>query len=216
MVMSHQTVSLPQVYSIVGDLYFSKFSNEMVASKIVIVIFTILFMGFISLLLIFNIYSAVHDSTQVSEIENELVHQKLIFNMNSNVNNSCTFCKTQTLRTLVCSNDTFAIVIGVYSINNVSDNGKQIYFIRVTAEMKSIPLLWESLSRSMIETKLISPTSENCTISLERGREYLVTGSLDVDSLMPKISPCDYIVDWSELQTSNRHRIFAAFNSLKC
>lgn len=188
----------------------------MVTSKIVIVLFTILFMGFISLLLIFNIYSAVHDSTQVSEIENELVHQELIFDMDSSINNECSLCRNQTLRTLVCSNETFAIVLGVYSVRSASDNGKQVYNIRVTAEMKAVPLLWESLSRSIIENESIAPHNANCTISMKRGREYLVTGSLDVNSLMPKISSCDYIVDWSKLQTANRHRIFAAFNSLRC
>lgn len=190
-------------------------------------------MGFISLLLVFNIYSSVHDSTnpRVSEAENELVHQELIFELDGIINKTCEFCsKVETLRSLTCKNDTFVLVIGVLSSGSESQasekdadsdsRGKETYLIRVTAEMKSTPLLVESLSRMMVETVTEFPPEtglgESCTIQLKQGREYLVTGSIDTNSLVPKLSPCDYILDWSSLQTINKHRIFSAFNSLKC
>ena len=141
-------------------------------------------MGFISLLLVFNIYSSVHDSTnpRVSEAENELVHQELIFELDRIINKTCEFCsKVQTLRSLTCKNDTFVLVVGVLSSGSEShasendtgseshasenDTGSEsqllktilvliqgeTYLIRVTAEMKSTPLLFESLSRMMVK-----------------------------------------------------------------
>lgn len=190
--------------------------EKMVASKAVIVVFTLLFMGFISLLLIFNIYSTVHDSTQVTEIENELVHQELVFDLDSIVNNTCSFCKTRSLRALACLNETFVIVVGVHSVRVDPSTDKNLYFMTITAEMKPIPLMWESLSRMVVQTESMNSQNESCSVQLVQGREYLVTGTLDPTTRMPTLSSCDYILDWSRLQKTNRHRIFAAFNSLKC
>lgn len=191
-------------------------SRKMVASKVVIVVFTILFMGFISLLLIFNIYSAVHDSTQVTDIEDQLVHQELVFDLDSKVNTSCPYCDTRSLRALSCDNETFVIVVGVNSVKTDASTGKHLYFMRITAEMKSIPRMWESLSRMVVQTETANQENDGCLVQLVQGREYLVTGSLDPTSQIPTLSSCDYILDWSRLQTTNRHRIFAAFNSMKC
>ena len=142
----------------------------MVASKVVIVLFTTLFMGFISLLLVFSIYSSVHDTTQVSEIGDELTHQELIFDLDSAINTSCSFCEKRTLRSLFCSSGTYIIAVGVLDIDtNHNQTGNDMYLVRETAEMKSVPLLREPLTRMIVETESLFPFNESLYRSVGEG-----------------------------------------------
>lgn len=88
-----------------------------------------------------------------------------------------------------------------------------IYNIDVLTNLKSSrgPKTKDSTMRTWVH-------SSSCGVSdmIEVGRTYLITGRYDFETDEPRISLCDFVVDWEKLRHSEKIAYYNEFCDLNC
>lgn len=197
------------------------------SKAVLIIVFTSLFLGLLAMLVCLSLYAYDEDdhknknkahrepTTVVSDLrKNSARHEDSAWT--SLVNSSCPFCTSKTQRDLMCEPNRFVAVIAIDAIADSNELDLQLFTVRTQWRFKDIPYLVESLSSNVIAVRTSKAPDDVCDVVLEKGREYLITGTIDKDEQLAVISSCDLLVDWSAMSFVRRHSYVGWFSSKFC
>lgn len=176
----------------------------MALSKIVVVVFVVIFIGFISLLVVFNVHSAYKRPLE-DDHENE-THIDYLLDLSNPIDNPCPICSPVTLRDLFCNVSKFALIMRITDIST-----EPPFLVEKWSQLKKEP--------QVIGNYIYLDSTFNevdCAAEFKPDTVYLVTGYIS-SMQEPFISPCDAIIDWSSLSRPVKHAYFNFFSpSLQC
>ena len=178
----------------------------MALSKIVVVAFIVIFIGFISLLVAFNVHTSHKKIGEFDDDHENETHVDYLLDLSNTIKNPCPLCPQDTMRDLFCNVSKFALIM------------------RITDISTDPPFLVEKWSQLKKEPEVIgnyiyldpSFNEMECSIELKPDTVYLVTGYISSNE-EPFITPCDAIIDWSALPRPMKLAYFNFFSPvLQC
>lgn len=176
----------------------------MALSKIVVVVFVVIFIGFISLLVVFNVHTSYKRPSEIDDNENE-THIDYLLDLSNPIFNPCSKCQPVTLRDLFCNETKFALIIRITDITS-----EPPFLVEKWSELKKQPDVKGNL------VHLDPYEEEECQLKFKTDTVYLVTGHIDSNGY-PCVSACDAVIEWSSLSRFVKHAYFNFFSpKLQC
>ena len=179
----------------------------MAFSKVVVVAFVIIFLGFVGLLVLLKIHTS--NDQLADDFEQEISHDPSIDYLFDTVNIlevPCSACPPTSLRQLFCNQSKFALVVHVTDLSI----DPPLMVIEEWSQLKRFPHI------SGDQLHIEQSDSEECQVAPQHDKVYLVTGYIGEDD-EPYVSPCDALIEWSSLSVHLKHAYFNFFSPvLRC
>ncbi|KAI1285165.1 hypothetical protein HDE_11798 [Halotydeus destructor] len=190
------------------------------ASKVVCLVFTLLFLAFVALLVCLAAFA--YDHTKEEQFKNanhqdekvrpaeEVGHDS--HDLTVPVNHTCPICPQRSLRDHFCSANRFALLVTIVDEIESNDRRLQQYKVARVKSVKRTPYFNGTIDTLAAES--VDIPAEECEHDLDTNARYLVTGLVKPENSLVSVEPCDIVLNWKDLYTEQRKQLIDMFNQI--
>lgn len=191
----------------------------MAASQVFLVIFVVIFLGFISLLVSMRQAQTVKPEYDDTDDDDNTNDTDIMVEISRPYDSHCKDCPVKSLRDIFCDPGKFAAVLSINSL--LGAYGKdRMYSIKLLSQLKQYPDVNTSSIGTANPSIKMNAFPVSCEpVTLKMDRDYILTGRIETKEStgVALVDTCDILIDWTSLRIHRKRSLFSFFSpKLRC